>query len=370
LDDARQELERHEPDLARRLAERVVTRYGSSLTGWQRWRAEAIVAGAYITKGDLARAGQMLVDARRHDPASEKARINEAVGYELLGLPDKAHQLASALREEMPASAPVLALWVRTAPRSMSATDLEKGAQLLADTNGEVASALAAVFLFRGDAAQAEPHALTATRLLPDAPQAWLMLGQAVHSQGHAAARLAERSMLLGQTEAHYTRSIELAHDQKYRHIEAGALLNRAVVRDLLGKADHAGDDFRETLRLLPGDADSVRRYAVFLSMHGRQDDAIGEARRASEMAPTALNEFTLAGLLYERARGGDCEEAVVVLRRTIDRDGTELVAEAYELTVACLSRVQRVAEAREMLQARRDSRLSEVGRLALLVQV
>jgi tetratricopeptide (TPR) repeat protein len=370
LDEAKQELERHQPDLARRLAQRALTRYASSLSGWQRYRAEALVAGAYIAEGGLHHAGQLLVDARRHDPSSEKARINEAVGHELLGQTGRAHELACLLRQEMPASPPVLALWVRTAPRSMPPTELEDGASLLAGTNAEVAIALAAAFLFRGEAERAEPHALTATRLEPGAPQAWLLLGQAIHNRGHAAVCIAERSALLGQAESHYTRSVDLAHDQQYRHLEAAARLSRAVVRDLLGKADHAGDDFRESLRLAPADADSVRRHALFLSTHGRQDDAINEARRAAKMAPTPLNEFILGGLLYERSRGGDCEEAVGLFRRILDGGETEQVAEVYELTTACLCRLERFPDARAILEAGRGDRLSEVGRLALLGRV
>lgn len=343
LDEAKQELEQHQPSLARRLAQRVRSRYGNSLSGWQRWRAETLVANTYIAEGDLLRAGQMLVDARRHDSTGEKARINEVVGYELLGQTAKAHDLAEELRREMPASPPVLALWVRTAPAAMPSSDVEEGSRLLAGTNADVALALVSILLFRGEAERAEPYAVSATQLQPDAPQAWLLLGQAVHLRGHSAVCLAQRSELLRRAETHYAKTIELADAQQRRHIEAGVRLNRAVLRDLLGDVDQAGDDYREAIRLAPDDSDIVRRYAVFLSMHGRQDDAINEARHAAQITPTAPNEVVLAGLLYERAGDGDCEEAVGLCHRMLGRNEVGRLAEKYEIATVCFCRLRNV---------------------------
>jgi tetratricopeptide (TPR) repeat protein len=367
LDEAKQELEQHQPNIARRLAERILSRHGNSLSGWQRWRAETLIANTYIAQGDLLRAGQMLIDARRHDPTGEKARINEVVGYELLGQTAKAHDLAHELRREMPVSPPVLALWIRTSPPSVPSSDVEEGAGLLVGANADVALALASLLLFRGEAGRAEPHALTATQLQPDAPQAWLLLGQAVHLRGHSAVCLAQRSELLRRAETHYAQVIALAHAKQYCHIEAGARLNRAVLRDLLGDVDHAGDDFREAIRLAPDDSDTVRRYAVFLSMHGRQDDAINEARRAVQIAPTAANEVILAGLLYERSSDGDCEEAVGLCRSMLGRDEMERLAEKYEIATACLCRLRKFSDARALLEAGHDIRLPGVCRLVLL---
>ncbi|HEY1191456.1 MAG TPA: hypothetical protein VGE74_27725, partial [Gemmata sp.] len=55
LDEVKQELERHDLFLARRLVERVLNRRGTSLTDRQKWRAKTQLATTFLAEGDVTK---------------------------------------------------------------------------------------------------------------------------------------------------------------------------------------------------------------------------------------------------------------------------------------------------------------------------
>ena len=76
--------------VARKPPFRIAHDFGTSLA------AHEIEAKVYSDRWEWEKAGRELLDAKRHTPELERARINEALGYELIGDREKAHDVATA----------------------------------------------------------------------------------------------------------------------------------------------------------------------------------------------------------------------------------------------------------------------------------
>jgi tetratricopeptide (TPR) repeat protein len=244
LDDIKAATERHEFKLAHHLAKHLEERHGDKLTPRQWWRLLTLQANILLGEGIPEQAGALLLKAKHLQPEEEKAQVNEALGFELTGDRQKARSLAIVLREQFPYSSAAAALWVRTAPDNVGSAELEATFGELAGKDSEISLALSFGSLRRGDVDRAEKYARRCTELEPDFPQAWLLLGQAVHVRGVKEVHVQERLQLLQQAVGHYSKAVELAHAERMPHIEAAALLNRGIVRDLL-RDEYAEQDFR-----------------------------------------------------------------------------------------------------------------------------
>ncbi|MBN9517833.1 hypothetical protein J0H58_04815 [bacterium] len=124
-DESKRALDEHRPDEARRAADWLLTRQAHQMNPRQRWRANSQLAAAHLADGRFEQAGRMMVEGVVLQPTDEKARVNEAIGHELQGNRGRAHELAAALRRDLPSSTATLAAWVRTAPDTTTAEDLE-----------------------------------------------------------------------------------------------------------------------------------------------------------------------------------------------------------------------------------------------------
>jgi tetratricopeptide (TPR) repeat protein len=365
LEGVKAEVERHELKVAHRLAQRLEERHGEKLTPRQRWRLLSMRANILLGGGKPEQAGSLLLQAKPLQPEEEKAQVNEALGYELTGNQQKAHELAGTLCQKLPHSSAAIAIWVRTAPSTVGSAELEAKASQFADKECEVALALCISTLNQGDVDLAERHARRATELEPGLPQTWLMLGQAVHVKG---AKEARRS-LLEQAEAHYSKTVELAHSRGSAHIETAAYLNRGIVRDSLGVGS-AEEDFRSARRLDPGDPAAMRGFALYLANHGKADQAVEEARAAAKAEPSDDSSVLLAAILWDRNRGNDRQQALVISLETVRRARQERYHEALEMCVLGLSEFKRWDEARALLESLAEGQVSEVERATHLGQI
>jgi hypothetical protein len=181
LDDSKRALDEYRPDEARRAVDKLLTRYSDRMTPRQRWRANSQMAAARLADGRFEQAGRMMVEAVSLQPADEKARVNEAIGHEMQGDAGRAHELATALRRDVPSSTAALAVCVRTAPSTVTGVELERSVAGVARTDAEVALALAFRFLADDNGPKAEHHARVANSLDPDTPQGHFVLAQVVH---------------------------------------------------------------------------------------------------------------------------------------------------------------------------------------------
>jgi tetratricopeptide (TPR) repeat protein len=369
LDGIKVELERHKLELAWQLCERLQTRQGDRLSERQRWRLLTFQGNVRLGQGRLEEAGSLLIQAKQHQPSDEKALVNEAVGYELAGDTAKAHELAVQLRQAYPRNEDVVALWVRTAEAGVTAGQLEAEAGALAASSTNVALALSICLLNRGDLEGAERHARRATVNEPHAPQGWLMLGQAVHMRGFRSPRAEDRERLLGEALGHYQRAEELARNQGTVHLQAGAVLNRAVVRALLGDPT-AGEDFLAARALAPRDPGITRRYAVYLSDLNQLDRAVDEARAAFTLEQSGETMTLLAAVLWDRDRGDDRREALDLCLQALRTPASGRFEEALEMAVSGLLGAGRADEVVPLLDGLPAGRLSSVARNAFLAQL
>ena len=94
----------------------------------------------------------------------------------------------------------------------------------------------------------------------------------------------------------------------------------------------------QRAIEINPNGADGHRAYAVLLSDLGRQEQAIAEARRASELDPLALITNAIEGhvLLY----AGRNAEAADKLRSTLELDANFWIRTCF--SARCISRTTR----------------------------
>ena len=223
--------------------------------------------------------------------------MNEAFGYELTGDSLKARALAITLQQAFPNSSAAAALWVRTAPNTVGSAELEAEVRQFADREVDVALALSICSL-KIEVTSTGRYAMlaAATGLESDLPQGWLLLSQAEHVRAFQDAHAERRLAMLQQAEAHYSRTVELAHAHKAIHIEAVAHLNRGIVRDLLGDSS-AEEDYRTARRLAPRDTTVMRKYAQYLANHGQIDRAVQEMRAALQPLNQATHPRSFSAL-------------------------------------------------------------------------
>jgi Flp pilus assembly protein TadD len=369
LDGIKTELERHELKAAQRLAKRLEERRGDKLSPRQRWRLVTLQGNILLAEGELERAGALLLQAKQDQPQEEKAQVNEAIGYEMTGQTAQAHALAVGLRQAFPHSAAAAAVWVRTAPLTVTSEQLEAEVARFVDKECDVALALSICSLNRGDLDRAERHARRAAELEPNAPQAWLMQGQALHVRGFKEVHLERRRSLLRQAEADYSNAIELSHARGNRHLEMASHLNRGIVRDLLEDGG-AEEDFIAARHLDPREAEARRRYALHLANQGRADRAVEEARGAAAAAPGNASSLLLAAILWDRNRGGDRKEALDLSLQAARGAETHRFDEALEMALLGLSEFKRWGEAQSLLESLSGGRISEVAKHASLAQL
>jgi hypothetical protein len=91
LDAIKAEVEAHKLELAKQRTDQLQDRRWDKLSERQRWRLLTLRGNIHLRRGELEQAGTLFIQARKHQPDEEKAQVNEAIGYELCGDPDKAH---------------------------------------------------------------------------------------------------------------------------------------------------------------------------------------------------------------------------------------------------------------------------------------
>jgi serine/threonine-protein kinase len=107
---------------------------------------------------------------------------------------------------------------------------------------------------------------------------------------------------------------------------EAHASLGK-ILTDYYWDWARAESELRRALELNPNYASARRWYAVLLASLGRFDESISEARRAVELDLSPVASTELGNVLY-RARRYD--EAIAVLRKTLDVEPNYVTARAY----------------------------------------
>jgi tetratricopeptide (TPR) repeat protein len=348
-------IERHEFEVAGTKLRELQTRAADKLQPHHRYQLKALRPRIFSSRWQWEQAGREPLDAKRFLPETERARVNEVLGHELVGGRDKAHALATELRREFPHNVRLLTIWVRTAPLSTPASAFTEVASTLAKDDEELSLALA----YRAGAENRIVEWLSfgrrAAALAPDPPHAWLILGQAKHTEGHSGVA-GTRAAPLREAAQHYDRAVRLAHEQKIPGLEAVARSNRGKVRHLLGDS-RAEADYAVAIHPAWPDQGPRTSYAGYLLELGRHNDALRElALEGGE--PTSARLFYEAAARRDRNAGGDRQQAVALLHRVIAAGPAERWDDAHILLVQWAVESESTAEARGVIQgsALRDS--------------
>jgi len=322
IDAIRALIERHENEVAEHKIHELETRAADKLQDSHRYALVALRSRLLMDKGEWEKVGRDLLDARRFKQSTDRARINEALGFELIGDRVRAHEITTTLRQEITNSDRLTAIWIRTAPDSTPFEELEAVAAPFAKESDEIHLALAHSAMAREDYDRAWNHAKRVTELEPDLPQGWFLCGLARHAIGHKSGSV-DRLRLLGEAEVHYGKAAEFAKCQKMSDLQAVILYNRGNARFLLG--DHRAEtDLQNAVELAPDRGHRIK-YAGFLVDGGRFQDALSELAReggqslecrfleaAARRGRNGLNDRVVASqLLQDVLNAGDSERSV-----------------------------------------------------------
>src|SRR6185295_1727915 len=80
---------------------------------------------------------------------------------------------------------------------------------------------------------------------------------------------------------------------------------------------DNAEREFKLALQSAPDNATVHWSYAAYLGSMGRFDGALGEAKRADELAPSLANDITFARIYYSMRR---YDEAAEYCKRSLQK--------------------------------------------------
>jgi tetratricopeptide (TPR) repeat protein len=323
-------IKQHDLELAESKLKELETRAINKLQPHHSYQIRALRSRILSNRGEWEEAGRELLDAKRFLPDAERARINEALGYELMGDRTKAHALATVLRQEFPHVVRLVTIWVRTSPENTSFASLVEAAPLTKDDE-ELNLAMAHRSLLANQIPDALSFARRGSELDGNSPQAFFILGQTKHLEG-LAGPAGIQSAQLREAVKHYDRAVRLAHERKMPALEAIARFNRGKVRHLLGDAG-AETDYAHAIELARPDQGLRTSYASFLIEAGRPCDALRELA-LEQGEPTGARLFYEAAARYERNVGDDREQAVALLRRLIAADSVEHWDDAHILLV------------------------------------
>jgi tetratricopeptide (TPR) repeat protein len=320
-------IKRHELEVAESKLKEIETRAADKLQPHHWYDIKAARSKLFSDRWEWEKAGRELLDAKRFMPDSERARINESLGYELIGNRDKAHTIATELRKEYPLSARLLAVWVRTTTSDTPFATLVEVASTLAKDDEELNLALAHRALAEDRFEEALPYARRAAELDAESPHAWFILGQAQHAAGCKHPRGSQKA-LLQEAEEHYNQAARLAHDQKWPGLEAVIRFNRGKLRHALG-GRNADADFSVAVELGRPDLRLRTEYAGYLLEMGRHEDALRELAAAPAEETTARLFFEAAAL-HARNVGDDRTRAVGLLHQVLASEPAERWADAH----------------------------------------
>jgi tetratricopeptide (TPR) repeat protein len=344
LDEAKTELDQFHLEVVTHKLDRVETRYTDRLTDRQRFRLLTLRANLSITKGQWQKAGELLLRAKTLQPEDERARANEALAYELLGNPVRAHDLAASLRSEFPSSASVAAIWVRTAPPAVSFEEVESRVRDLGRSDEMLVLSLAYRALQCGQVDVGISYAEHGKEIAPDAPQTWFVLAQLRHEKGRPEARRADRRREFLEADAAYGKAITLAATHGATELQAAARVNRGILRALV-EDPNADTDYQSAIELSPQDISIRCRYAAYLIDARRYDEAMREAEAASSQTNSPDAVFLAAEARFQRNTGDDRDRAVEALLGIVGTPDSIRRAEVVQLALEILIEKGRWAE-------------------------
>jgi tetratricopeptide (TPR) repeat protein len=377
IDLAAEQTKAGQPDIAIHLLTELRKRSWDQLSSRDRYRVEANLGRAQEKKGQVEEAARQYLKAKAHQPQDEEARSLEAMAFHLLGNRDEAFRLANAVLADYRYSMLAIAVAVRSAPSSMSFSEVERAVPAAARNAIDVLHALAWRAAEGGDFVTAEKIARQILALRPDLAEAKEQLGTIlVQSVTRAAAldankaRNPEQDQRAKEAVSLLTDALAVARGKKeiaqLRYIRAAAF-------EHLGDSDQAETDFRVARDNDPGDPEFARLSAVHLVRRGQRNAAIDVLGASARDGRAPVNSLILAQLLGERNGSNDRLAATEILRKALPNATkaepdfrTELVATLSQL----LSTTGQHEQATDLLERLDPSYLTKAALLAIRADV
>jgi hypothetical protein len=258
-----------------------------------------------IAEARYERAGRMLVEAAATLPNDDDARVQGAVGWELLNEPAKARAIASEVLDKNQMHVRAATVFVRTAAPDEDLARVSKLADADPAIDGEFELALAQRDITARRFAEAVRRARRATVVSPEWGASWLILGTSLTnaeldrlSTAQAQPTSVRKGILEEASEA-LGKAIERSRGRIA--VEADAFCGRARARALLDDSVGAREDVDAALRLIPEHSDALLLRA-------------GQQRSVQEEL----------AVLRQAARDGENERAALILGIRLLEAGNE----------------------------------------------
>ncbi len=380
IDEAREYLEEHDYQRAKRLLQRTKDKSWDKLNARHKFRVLTNLASVEASLGNLKGAAELYLEAKTHQPADEMARTNEALGYLMLGQRDRAFELAGELREELPRSERALGIFIRSAPDSMALESLEESVPQGLLEKDEVAAALTERALDSGEMQKAEKFIRAATAANSRASDIWLLLGNVIFQsetsksfKRYGTEALFCDTARLREAEDAFGEALRLAEEERSASGRVGALLNRRQTRIALQKEAEAREDVEEARPLAPQDPRVIEAYATSLRLEGRTDKAIEVMRGVAPDALPPHGQMNLGTLLLERGEPGDYHSAGDLFSRVAKSE--EKLPEDFreyclEMGLQAFAQEEQFDACRELLEQIPGKTVSEVGLKTLMARL
>ena len=317
IDEARGFLEKHNYQMAKLLLRRIRERSWDRLSARQKFRLLTSLADVEASTDNPKGAADRYLEAKKHQPHDEAARINEALAYLMLEQHERAYGIACELKEEFPRSERVLLILIQSAPDSATLEQIKDSIPEDLLEKDEVAIPLARRALNCGDLRKAEEFIRAAADAGSQTSETWLRLGQIIFQM--EISRSAERYGTEGvfrdgekllEAEAALGKALELAGENSSVSEKIETLLTRREVRTALGKNAEAREDLEEAGMIAPGHAAVIEASAKSLWVEGKLDEAIGLMRRVPAETFSDQDRIILGMMLMERGGPGDYSDA------------------------------------------------------------
>lgn len=361
FDEAADLINRGEARTAQVLLEGLWKRHNDKMTPPQRSKCKRLIGCSFDRQDRLEEAGRSFLEAKDHDPTSEKARAFEALGYVCLGNPAKARELAEGVLADFSQNGLAWSVWVRTAPKGLSFAQVEAKIPEHLRQDPEVAMSLAVRAATEGNFDVAERYIAQVQSSVPGNPRVIEKLGDLMLTRARVGEHLLhqrgptiEEKGYLNKAEAFFTDALRKWEEEQSRSSIVRVLLRRACAHKSLAKHDEALQDIRTAYETDKESSEAVYWYAMTVSQQSL-DQAIDLLKTIVGKGPIPDAEHLLGQMLRERGREGDLQQALEILKSRVN----DLAKGAPDFRVeyiALLLQIEREVEGIKQAQVTLDS--------------
>jgi tetratricopeptide (TPR) repeat protein len=318
INDARDNVNKREFQMATLLLNRIQQKSGSSLTSYQKFRVLSNLGAAAFGEGQYTEAAQFFLQAASCNPQDERARTNEVFAYYLSGDTEQTFQRANELRKEYPASTRLAVFWALTAPQDMPFSEIEGNINSVLQTDAEVSLALARRALMKFNFASATEYAKSAGEKLPQWSEPHILIAQIqIGKASGLGSSPREDKPNLALAIAQATKAIRLAEQEKSVPAQLEALVVRFEINILQGRKTEASEDARTAYQIDPNDINVLLALAQCQLDQGQVEDGLASLTKAYGMTPRADIVLMLGRTLATRGNEADLDRAISIFEGT-----------------------------------------------------